>query len=104
MSLRITQRRSFALVKEIQGTPVSNTSVTVGATSTEIAAANTDRVEIIIVNDSDEEVYLAQGAAAVMNKGIRLNRRGGTYISGIFTGVINGICASGSKNVCVSEL
>lgn len=102
--LRKIQQGSFAVIKQVTATPVSNTSVTVGLTSTEIASANNERVEIIIVNDSDEVMYLAQGADAVMNKGIRLNRGGGTYISGIFTGVINGICTSGSKNCTVSEL
>ena len=104
MALRKIQSVSAFLVKEISNAAVSNTAVTVGSSSTTIAAANADRIEIIIVNDSDEIIYLAQGVTATMNSGIRLNARGGTYISGIYTGAISGICVSGSKVVTVSQL
>ena len=77
---------------------------TVGATTTEVLAANGDRIEAILCNDSDEVMYLGFGNDAVLNKGTRLNRRGGTIIIVAFTGVVNAICASGSKNLCYSEL
>jgi hypothetical protein len=88
-------------------TTLSNAGVSVGASSTAILAANADRVYAVIVNDSDEAVYLALGEAAVMNAGVRLNANGlGTFelnATNPFVGVINGICASGSKNVTVVE-
>jgi len=76
-------------------------SVTVGSTSTEITGANNSRKYAIFVNDSDEIIYLSLGSAAVMNKGIRLNANGGAYEikDGFFSGVVYGICTSGSKNL-----
>lgn len=81
-------------------------NVSVGVTTTEILAVNSARKYAIIVNDSDETIYLAFGAAAVMHKGIRINANGGSYeFEGDkpFRGAVNGICATGSKNVCISE-
>lgn len=82
-------------------------SVSVGSSTTEIFAANDDRQSATIVNDSDEEVYLGLGVAAVMNKGIRLNAAGGSYeinLSNPWVGTVNGICASGSKVVTITEV
>ncbi len=84
----------------------TSTGVTVGSSSTQILPATSGRAYAILVNDSSEEVYLSLGSAAEMNKGIRLNRRGGVFSIGgskPFRGVINGICSSGGKNVCVME-
>lgn len=78
----------------------TNGAVTVGATSTAVLPADGGRQYAIIINDSDETIYLGLGAAAAMNQGIRLNTNGGAFeISGVnvFTGAINAICASGSK-------
>ena len=82
----------------------TNTSITVGATTTTVLAAGGGRQVVVLTNDSDEAIYLGIGGAAVMNKGIRLNASGGAYeINGTNAGtaVINAICASGSKNLCV---
>jgi len=81
-------------------------NVTIGNTTTEILAYNANRVYAAIVNDSDQDIYLAFGEAAVMNKGIRINANGGSYeilIENLWLGTVNGICSSGSKNVCVVE-
>ena len=78
--------------------------VSVGATSTTVLAANADRRYAIIVNDSDENIYLKLGSSAEMNKGIRINSAGGTFMENIYTGIITGICSSGSKNVTVTEV
>lgn len=82
----------------------TNNSVTVADESTEILAKNTNRLYALIVNDSDETIYLAIGADAVLNKGIRLNANGGSYeidSVNLFNGVVNGISTSGSKNVTI---
>jgi len=79
-------------------------SVTVGATTTVALAAVSGRKYAILVNDSNETIYLALGTAALQGKGIRLNANGGAYeIVGEkpYRGAINAICASGSKNLCV---
>lgn len=81
-------------------------SVTVGATSTAVLSSSaTQSLEYIaLCNDSNETIYLGIGAAAVMNKGIRLNANGGSIVFETQTiprGLaINAICASGSKVLC----
>lgn len=80
--------------------------VTVGATSTAVVSANTDRIGLILTNDSDEVIYLAFGAAAVLNQGARLNAGGGSCTLDRnlgYTGAVTAICTSGSKNLCVVE-
>lgn len=87
----------------------SNGQVSVGSSTTEIAAANGDRKYLRIQNISDEAVYLGIGADAVSQKGVYLASGGaGVYevspANGNFTTeAINGICASGSKLVVVLE-
>lgn len=80
--------------------------VTVGSSSTAILAANPDRKSATIVNASDEVVYLQLGATAVSGQGIYLAASGGAFNidkNNLFTGAINGICASGGKVVTVTE-
>lgn len=79
--------------------------VTVGVTSTTVLAANENRNFAAFVNDSDETMYLALGAAAVLHKGIRMNASGGSYeinATNMFTGVVYAICASGSKKLTLN--
>ena len=85
---------------------VDDTAVIVAAVSTLVLAANTNRGEVDLVNDSDETIYLAFGAAAVMNSGKRLNVQGGSYHMGpenLWHGTIYAICDGGDANLCVSE-
>jgi hypothetical protein len=75
-------------------------SVTVGTASTVVLAANPARQYAIIVNDSDEAIYLSLGNDAQLNKGIRLNASGGSYEileENMFTGRVTAISTSGSK-------
>ena len=85
----------------------TNTSVSVGSSSTSILVANTSRKTATFVNDSDEVIYLTLGEYdAIMNKGIRLNANGGSYeinVTNLYNGAITAICTSGSKNLCVTE-
>jgi len=89
-------------------TTVTNTAVSVADSSTTIRAANDNRKYMLIVNDSDTVIYLALGAAASVNSGIRLNANGGAYEinwTNLYKGAIYGIhAASGlTKNVTVVE-
>jgi len=91
--------RSFA-------TSTVSDAIAIGAASTEILAANANRVYALVVNDSNETIYLALGVAAVLHKGIRINANGGSYeidSANFFIGAINGISTSGSKNVTIAE-
>lgn len=86
-------------------TTATNTKVTVAATTTEVLEADDARVFARITNDSDEVVYLALGEDAVMNQGIRLAVNGYFEINAtnLYTGVIDAICASGSKVLSVTN-
>lgn len=82
----------------------TSTGVTVGTSSTTIIASNANRKSVIIVNDGDETIYLKYGSAATTASGIRLNASGGSLREDLYTGIITGICASGGKNVTVTEI
>ena len=86
-------------------TTATNAKVTVAATTTEVLEADDMRVFARITNDSDEVIYLALGEDAVMNQGIRLAVGGHFEINStnLYTGVINAICASGSKVLSVTN-
>jgi len=84
----------------------TNTNVSVGLTTTVVLAHNTGRKYALLVNDSDQAIYLGLGTAAVMNKGIRLSANGGALeIDGPapFRGAVNAICLSGTKNLTIFE-
>src|SRR3990172_2510330 len=55
----------------------TNTSVSVGTSSTAVLSANSSRRFAVIVNDSDTAIYLKLGTGAALNSGIRLNASGG---------------------------
>lgn len=80
------------------------TKVSVGSTSTAIVASNNARIQVVLVNDSDETIYLGYAEAAVLNEGIRLNANGGSIIEERFTGAINAISTSGGKNLTVVDI
>jgi len=82
----------------------NNTKVTVADSTTEIVDTFSSRFELTIVNDSDEVIYLGLGEDAVLNEGVRLNPNGGSFSTDQFIGAVDGICASGSKNVTVLEV
>lgn len=86
----------------------THTAITVGAATTVIAAANANRKYLLMVNDSNEDIYIKLGAPGVLNEGIRINLGGGNYEISIrngnsYLGAINGICASGAKILLVTE-
>jgi len=89
-------------------TTVTNTAVSVADSSTTILSANDARKYALIVNDSDTVIYLALGAAASVNSGIRLNANGGAYEinwTNLYKGAIYGIhgVSGVTKTVTVVE-
>ena len=82
-------------------TSITNFNVSVGSSSTQVLSANSSRKLLILVNDSDQDIYIALGATATLNSGIRLNKKGGalTIDDPKYTGVVNAICLNGSKNL-----
>ena len=87
-----------------KATDCHNIKVTVGLNTTELVDTFPGRFELTIVNDSDEVIYLGLGEDAVLNEGVRLNPNGGSFSTDQFIGAVDGICASGSKNVTVIEI
>lgn len=84
----------------------TNTNASVLTSSTVVAAVNTGRQYLVIVNDGSFPVYLGLGATAVANKGVRLNANGGSYeitLDNLFTGAVNGIAVGGTSIVTVFE-
>jgi hypothetical protein len=83
-----------------------NTGVSVGVASTLILGTNLNRRFLFLVNDSDENIYVSLGSAAVLGEGILLTAGGGALtldIASMWLGEIYAICLSGGKNLTVSE-
>ena len=86
----------------------SHSAVTVGSSSTSALALNANRKAALFINDSDELMYLNIGGTAAANTGIRLEASGGKYemsqeLGNLSTAAVTSICASGSKNLIVTE-
>lgn len=84
---------------------ITNFNVSIGTSSTQVLAANSSRKLLILVNDSDEPIYVSLGATATLNNGIRLNASGGALAldNPIYKGVVNAISANGSKTLVGAE-
>jgi len=101
--------KAIAIIRAEAGEGQAPDGVNVTTSSTEILAANASRKWAVIVNDSDTTMYLAIGQDAEVNKGIRLNARGGVIVisrtGDIFsTQAVNGIHGgSGNKVATVQE-
>lgn len=82
--------------------------ITVGVTSTPIIQGYNYRRKLTLINDGANVIYIAKGAPAVLNEGIRLNANGGSYeetpdnLGYIYRGPINGIAAA-NTNICFCE-
>ena len=103
-----TEAKQDAIATALEGvlTAQASTGPTVGASSGAVLAANANRVYASFVNDSNEDIYLAFGEAAVLHKGVPVKASGGSYEitrANLFRGAVNGICASGGKVLCVTE-
>lgn len=87
---------------------IAHTTAAMTGTSAAALAANGGRKYALIVNDGSVDCYLKLGATAVANEGIRLNAAGGSYemsrnLGNLYTGAINGILASGTATLLVTE-
>lgn len=69
-----------------------------------IADSAKRRVVAYITNDGANVVYLALGATATKNKGIRLNKEGGAAVIDNYTGVVSVVTAEGESVVAFSEV
>jgi len=85
---------------------ITHTAVAIGAGSTLVLAANANRKYLLLENDSDTNIYISYGVAAILYKGIRLNANGGSHelpTGFTYTGAIYAINSAGAKNLLVTE-
>lgn len=87
---------------------MTHTTATATTSTGAMLASNGSRKYALLVNDGSVDVYLKLNASAVANAGIRLAANGGSYeMSAAFgnldTRAVNGITASGSAVVLVTE-
>ena len=78
----------------------------VGSSSTTVIAANPARKYLIIVNASNEAMYLGIGVAAESDKGVYLAAAGGSFemiTANLSPEIVYGICATGTKTATVQE-
>jgi hypothetical protein len=89
-------------------TPVSPGAVNVTTSSTQVLPSNASRSYAVLVNNSDEDMWLSLGTAAQENKGILLKASGGQYEinpSALWIGEINAIHGgTGNKVIVYIEL
>ena len=84
--------------------------VVIGTGSTMIVDANPHRQKLILVNNSDQDMFVAPHSAAFANQGVPLVALGGSIIDQpdaeryLYKGPWMGICASGGKVLSVTEL
>ena len=84
--------------------------VTIAATSTMVVDVNRFRQKLILVNNSDEDIYVAPHSLAVATYGVPLVAAGGAIVDEpdstgwIYKGPWMAICASGGKILSVTEL
>ena len=107
LDLASTALRDTLIAGQEYTTP-THTAPSIGTTSTTALASNAGRLYALLINDSDETIYLKLGATAVANEGIRLNANGGSYemsklLGNLYTGAVYGICVSGNKTLLVTE-
>ena len=81
----------------------TSTSVAVSATSVTLVAANADRKQVIIRNDTNKIMYIAHGSTATTSSAIKL-KNNSVYFEDKYTGVISGIWSgTGTGNAQIIE-
>ena len=59
---------------------------------------------MILVNDSNETIYISKSLTATLNEDIRLNKKGGSIVITDYKGAVAGIAATGSDNLTFTEV
>lgn len=87
-------------------TAASPAATTVGVTSAQAVAANTNRKGLALVNTSANRISLGLGVAAVLDSGITLYGGGGSWVMGEYdytTGAVYAIASGANSNLTVQE-
>ena len=80
--------------------------VTIATTSTEIVAANANRVTLYLTVTGARDVFIGIGVPAVFGEGIKIDKNGGQFTfdsSGVSTAAINGISDVTTTTVAFTE-
>lgn len=93
------------IVDKVALTPASPTAATVGTSSAQALASNSSRKGLILVNTSNNVIYLGFGAAAVVGSGVVLTSYGSFTMqpTTMFTGAVNAIASAVSSNLAIQE-
>ena len=77
-------------------------TVSVADSATEIAASDTDRIQIIIRNEGSGTVFIGGNNSVTTSNGFPI-KSNETLTIGDYNGIIYGIVASGTSDVSFSE-
>ena len=78
--------------------------ITIGNEPTLVLEENPERIQVIVINVSDEVIYVTRGMDASVGTG-EIVKSGESYtFENAYTGVISAICESGGKDLKVFEL
>jgi len=97
---------SFTSYAQSGAVVITSTAVTVANTSTSVAVANSQRQFLLLINDSDTNIYCKFGATAIVHQGVLLVANGGGLLldsTGVSQQAINCIAVTGSKTLLVSQ-
>lgn len=105
-SVTLTVQGTVSTKNVLTGSAPSAASV--GVVSAAVVAANAARKGLVLTNTSLGTISLGlDGNAAVLNSGITLNARGGTWVMDEYTytvGAITAIAAIAASNLAIQEL
>ena len=93
---------SFTSYAQSGAVVITSTAVTVANTSTSVAVANSQRRFLLLINDSDTNIYCKFGATAIVHQGVLLVANGGGLLldtTGVTQQAMNCITLSGSNKV-----
>ena len=79
---------------------------TLSVTQEQVLGSNPSRIYALLVNDGTEDIYLGMGIPAVANRGIRLNKTGGSYeinLMNPWQGEIYAVAGAGAPVLLIVE-
>lgn len=79
------------------------TGVTVGTGSASLVASNTSRKSLLVINNSNQIVYISSGTAAATGGSIAIQPNGGTFNTETSSSAFNAMSVAGSASVTVVE-
>lgn len=84
---------------------VGPTQISIGTVSTQLLAANANRLYAHIINNTSNEIYIQYSSAAALNQGLKLQAGGTLFVSGgdLWLGAVNAIALMPNQLIDVLE-